>query len=206
MNIDLLRRWVRDELDPATRREVGRWMLRSQDPALPGILQGLVREHEADLADAVFAARWPDRGFLVDLWRRMLDAGRAGVEALGSPALAGGAVLGAGANETSLGFRAVDGEVVVDITLAGEQRLVAVLATTDRGDEHLLFGPRDLPSGTYMAVARWVPEVEDGRVTVWLATTPVGGDVDALRTVQAVEASLCSGTAELVAARWAETD
>lgn len=206
MNVDLLRGWVRDELDPATRREVGRWMLRAQDPELPGILQGFVREHEEELADAAFAARWPDRGFLVELWRRMLDAGRAGVEALGSPALAGGAVLGAGVTETGLCFRAVDDEVVVDITLAGEQRLVAVLATTDRGDEHVLFGPRELSSGTYMTVARWAPEAEDGRVTVWLATVPVGGDVGALRTVQAAATSARTGTAELVAARWSETD
>jgi len=49
--IDQLRKWVRDELPSNVRREVGRWLLRAADPAVPGIVQGLIREHEEEIAN-----------------------------------------------------------------------------------------------------------------------------------------------------------
>jgi hypothetical protein len=48
MDIDQLRKWVRDELPAEERRAVGRELLRSSDPGLPGVLQGLIREHELE--------------------------------------------------------------------------------------------------------------------------------------------------------------
>lgn len=48
MDYHTLRAWVRGELPPERRREVGRQLLRSTDPRLPGLLRGLIREHERE--------------------------------------------------------------------------------------------------------------------------------------------------------------
>jgi hypothetical protein len=202
VNLDLLRRWVRDELDPTTRREVGRWMLRSPDPALPGIVHALTREHEEELADEAFRARLPGRRFVVDLWRRLLDGGRAGLEALRPPALAGGAVLGSGGSSTSLGFRAVDGDIVVDLVLGDTDQMVAVLATTDQGQEFPLYGPSPFTPGRHMDVARWTPEDHEGRVTFWLLTAEASTPPDALRDLRTAEEFFARGAVNIAAARW----
>jgi hypothetical protein len=48
MDCDTLRAWVRGTLPLERRREVGRYLLRCSDPALPGILRGLIQEHELE--------------------------------------------------------------------------------------------------------------------------------------------------------------
>ena len=48
MPLDRLRKWDRDELPPEERLEVGRWLLRSTDPTVSDILQGLIVEHEKE--------------------------------------------------------------------------------------------------------------------------------------------------------------
>lgn len=206
MNIDIeqIRRWVRGTLSPDDRRVVGRWMLRSSDTALPSIVQGLIREHQEELADAALRARAPQRGFVLELWAWLLDSGRATMEALRPPEMAGGAVLGGAAAGSGLIFRSVKGDVVIDAMVAGEQKLVSVLATTDLADEHLLFEPTVLVPGTYAAVAAWTPEERDGRVTFWLVLAPATSDAALIRDLGSVRTVVDRGEAELVAARWTD--
>jgi hypothetical protein len=59
MDCDDIRAWVRGTLDPERRREVGRYLLRSSDPRIPGIVQGLIREHERELRSHGRAIRRP---------------------------------------------------------------------------------------------------------------------------------------------------
>jgi hypothetical protein len=80
---------------------------------------------------------------------------------------------------------------------------VAVLATTDLGDEHVLLAPTELAPGTWVDVARWAPEPGEGRVTVWVALVPAGAP-PALRTLADLEALVRAGTASVVAARWSD--
>ena len=206
MNMDIgqIRRWVRGTLPPDERRMVGRWMLRSSDTALPNIVQGLIREHQEELADAALRARAPERGFVLELWARLLDLGRATMEALRPPEMAGGAVLGGAAAGSGLVFRSVKGEVVIDALVAGDQKLASLLATTDLADEHLLFEPAILVPGTYAAVAAWTPEERDGRVTFWLVLAPATSDAALLRDLASVHAVVGRGEAEVVAARWTD--
>jgi hypothetical protein len=204
VNIDMLRRWVRNELAPAERREVGRWMLRCPDPALPEVLYGLVREHEEELADLSLRERAPARSFVIDLWRRLLDGGHATIEALRPPAVAGGPVLGPAATANGIAFREVQGEVVVDLLIAEMDRRVAVLATSDLGDEHLLLEPAELAAGRYADVARWTPDPAEGRVTLWLVLAATAIDPDAMRSLTDVERLVARGAASVVAARWTD--
>lgn len=202
MNVEMLRRWVRNELDRDARREVGRWMLRSTDPQLPSLLQGLIKEHEEEVADAALCSKWPGRAFVIDLWSRLVGEGRATFEALRPAELAGGAVLGTAASGSGLAFRRVGDEVVIDVTIAEDSRNVALLATTDLGEEHVLFGPSSLPAGTHVNVARWTPESEEGRVVVWLALVAVSAPLDELRTLASINTLAVRGDAEVLAARW----
>lgn len=204
MDIEQIRRWVRGTLPPDERRTVGRWMLRSSDAALPSIVQGLIREHQEELADAALRARAPERGFVLELWAWLLDSGRATMEALRPPEMAGGAVLGGAAAGSGLVFRSVKGEVVIDAMVAGEQKLVSVLATTDLADEHVLLVPTVLLPGTYAALAAWTPEERDGRVTFWLVLAAATSDPTLIRDLASVHTVVGRGEAELVAARWTE--
>lgn len=204
MDIEQLRQWVRGQLPPERRREVGRWMLRSGDPALPSVLQGLVREHEDELADAALRLRAPERGFVADLWRQLLDAGRATVQGLRAPELAGGAVLGTAQPTSGLVFRQLDGEVVIDVVIAGGSRTASVLATTDLGDEHVLLEPSTLEPGTYVDTARWTPEPSEGRVTLWLVLAPSGLEPAQTRPLYAVSEAMASEAVALIAARWTD--
>ncbi len=202
MNIDMLRQWVRGELDPVARRAVGRWMLRSPDPDLPEVIHGLVREHEQEKADLALLSRSPDRSFVVALWRQLVDMGQATIEALQPPALAGGPVLGSAGTSTSLGFRAVAPDIVIDLVLHEAGRIVAVIGTTDLGDEHLLLEPTILETGTYPQVASWCPEQAEGRVTVWLVLAGAGVDPSGLRDLASADSLSRAGVATIVARRW----
>lgn len=204
MNIDMLRQWVRGELDPVARRAVGRWMLRSPDPELPEVVYGLVRELEQEKADLALLSRSPDRSFVVALWRQLLDMGQATIEALRPPALAGGPVLGSAGTGTSLGFRKVDPEIVIDLVLHEAGRIAAVIGTTDLGDEHLLVEPTILESGTYPQIASWCPEQAEGRVTLWLVHAPAHADPSGLRDLASAVRLVRSGVATIVAARWSD--
>jgi hypothetical protein len=57
MDCDDIRAWVRGTLSPERCREVGRYLLRSTDPRIPAILQGLIREHERELRSKSGAIR-----------------------------------------------------------------------------------------------------------------------------------------------------
>ncbi|MCK6517371.1 hypothetical protein L6R46_20200 [Myxococcota bacterium] len=202
MNLELLRRWVRRELEPGERREVGRWMLRSTDPSLPGVLHGLVRELEEERLDAAITARSPTHAFLVGLWHSLINAGRASIATLQPPALAGGAVLGAAAAPTGFGFRDVGGEIAIDLMLSHHSGVCSVFATTDQAEEHLLLPPTDLQAGIYADVARWTPEDSEGRVTLWLVIATEETDRTSLLTLRSVEPLLAAGAVKVVAARW----
>lgn len=179
-------------------------MLRTGDPALPSVLQGLIREHEDELADAALRHRAPERGFVADLWRQLLDAGRATVHGLRAPELAGGAVLGTAQPTSGLVFRQLDGEVVIDVVIAGGARTASVLATTDLGDEHVLLEPSTLEPGTYVDAARWTPEPSEGRVTLWLVLAPSDLEPAQTRPLSAVSEAMASEAIELIAARWTD--
>lgn len=206
MNLETLRQWVRGELDPATRRQVGRWILRASNPDLPEILYGLVREFEHEQADLTLVDRSPGRAFVVDLWRYLLDQGQATIEALRPAAMAGGPVLGWAASDTHLAFRNDDPNVVVDLALAGPPRLVALIGTTDLGDEHLLVKPTVLEPGNYAGVASWFPEPGEGRVTVWLVLAPATADASALSDLASAEHMSRNGDATIVAYRWSDPE
>lgn len=202
MNIDMLRKWVRDELDPLRRREVGRWMLRCSDPQVPEIMHGLVREYEEEIADIALRTRAPGRSFVADLWHRLLESGRAGIESLRPPALVGGAVLGSATAATGLAFREIGEEVIVDLLITQTASMIAVFATTDLGDEHLLLKPTPLIAGTYADVTRWTPESSEGRITIWLVLAPLDTDTERLQTLLSVKTLVELGTADVIAARW----
>lgn len=206
MDIERIRRWVRGTLPPDERREVGRWMLRSSDPSLPNIMQGLIHEHEEELADSALRLRAPGRGFLIDLWAQLLDIGRAVLEPLGPPGLAGGAVLGTAATTSGLRFRNAGEDVAIDVVLTGAGYLASLFATTDLGDEHVLLEPRVMAPGTHMEVARWTPERDEGRVTFWLVLASVATDPAAMRDLAGVNAAAAEGGVEIIAARWTEPD
>ena len=205
MDIESLRRWVRRELPPDERREVGRWMLRSTDPDLPGILQGLVREHEDELADAAVALRKPSWAVVLELWRTLQQTGQTIVEALRPPDLAGGAVLAPSAQGAALSFRRDSGEVVVDLVLQDRAR-VALFGTTDQPEEFLLMSPTVLEPGPHVDVTRWTPEDADGRVTLWLVMAEPQDPELRFDRLAEVVALHRAGTVEILAGRWLEAD
>jgi hypothetical protein len=77
-DIDTLRQFVRDELEPETEKELYRWMIRCSDPRLPVLLESLEIEWEQVQADAELSESGQAIGELfIDLWQ----AGRARVDA-----------------------------------------------------------------------------------------------------------------------------
>jgi hypothetical protein len=203
MNLDQLRRWVRDELAPTERREVGRWILRCGDPALPVVLQGLIREHEQEQADAALRARRPDRAFVTDLWRSMLDAGQGWIQALAPDVLPSGAVLGGDASAPPLSIHAAGTDVTVVVHVP-VTCVATVFATSDRGDEFILLDSTRLSAGTHPLWRAWTPEADEGRVTFWLLRQPAGARPCV--SLAAAAALTTHGSGVLVAARWVDPD
>ena len=206
MDIERLRQWVRGTLPRDERREVGRWMLRSTDPSIPTIIQGLIREHEEEMADAALRRLAPERNFVSEIWARLLESGRATLETVGPPAFAGGPVLGVATIHSGLQFRRVGGEIVVDVVLVEGERRVSLVATTDLGDEHLLLEPTVLQPGAYADVARWTPDPAEGRVAVWLALAAPDTNSSTMKDLLGVRDLTAAGSCEVIAARWIDPD
>lgn len=113
-------------------------------------------------------------------------------------------MLGTAQPTSGLVFRQLDGEVVIDVVIAGGSRTASVLATTDLGDEHVLLEPSTLEPGTYVDTARWTPEPSEGRVTLWLVLAPSGLEPAQTRPLYAVSEAMASEAVALIAARWTD--
>lgn len=201
MSFEEVRKWVRNELDPADRRRVGRWLMRSTDPQLPELLQQLILEHQEELADKGLRTRLPHRAFLVDLWQRLAQLGDAVLVPVAGTGIPVQAHLGTASSGGGLSLRRVGEEVLLDLSLLDGPLLVSVLATTDQGEEHLLLRPTTLEAGRWAGVGAWEPEAHEGRVTFWLCRAPVGADPATL-----AEMAVASRTAnvEIRAVRWGD--
>jgi hypothetical protein len=203
MDIDQIRRWVRRELPPGERTKVGRWLMRTADPRVADVLHGLIREWEDERADEVARRRAPQHAWTIDLYGRLLELGHAVFDVLREPGIAGGALLGPVSGSSNLSFRGINDKVVVDLAITEPEADVAVFGTTDRGDQHLLYGPETVERGALIGVAEWEPDPSEGRVTIWLAIAPARTvspqDLGDLRRVAELEGR---GEASLVAFRW----
>ena len=199
MDIDQLRAWVRDELGPADRRAVTRWMIRNTDPTVPGLLTALIREWEEERADEALLARRPAATRLVEAWKWLLDLGGAGL-ALPPGTPAGlGLMAATTANPDPLVARPLDDapdQVDLEVWLA-KDHWMALFATPDGGEAVTVVAPAARSAGPQPPI-RYAADPQDERTTFWLfvGTFPPPGDVDRALLLAR------SGGLEVHAIRW----
>lgn len=179
MTEQTLSAWLDGGLTPERRREVTRWMLRCDDPALPVLMQGLIRRQAEARADATLLRQAPGRDWMVRAWASLLEARRAAwsVGEGRRPALA---MLAPGGEPLSVHLEA-DGVLRPTLSV-GPEAFVALVVTTDRPSEDLLVGPVAARELDPDALPGWLPEPGDGRVTFWLAVgaAPLPSSLEAL--------------------------
>lgn len=166
MTEDLLRRWVRGELQPAERRDVSRWIVRCTAPDLGPLMQAIALEHRDEQRDAALSARggvWPR---LLVRWNALLDAGRA-YATLGDDAGVVLASVGTAADPRSPLTIVVDGagaRVTFALSPAPSPAIeVALYLTDDDGVVSRLIAPTAL-TGSLSAP---LPATSGPRATVW---------------------------------------
>jgi hypothetical protein len=178
MDVDRLRRWVRNDLSPTERREVTRWLVRTADPRVHVALASLVEQHADELADVTLAEKGPLWAELVSRRARLLDDGHL-VLADGAVALA---FAPSGRAEVGLEFEARRVVAWWDLPMAP-----SVWFTDDSGAAARLaaggsaVGRVAMPSGGARPMAWWV----------WGAPAPVTADAlaDLCEALRAPEAS-----------------
>ena len=165
MTEDLLRRWVRGELQPAERRDVSRWIVRCTAPDLGPLMQAIALEHRDEQRDAALSARGGVWLRLRVRWNALLDAGRAHVS-LGDDAGLVPASVGAAADVMPLTIVVEDAGARVTFALfpAPAAPIEAALYLTD-DDGHV----SRLIAAAVIAgpLSAHIPATAGARATVW---------------------------------------
>jgi hypothetical protein len=151
-------------------------MIRCVDPELPVLIQGLVREHEDELADQRVLARFPAAGAMLRAFNRLIDQGKATlVEALEGEPVAVPTLANQPGVEGPIVIRspaqAPPARLEIDLHLP-DSRLLALYASTDPGELHQLLVRQRLEAGVHRGVARWSVEPAEGRITFWMISWP----------------------------------
>lgn len=198
MELERLRSWVRGELGPRDRRDVTRWILRTTDHRLPGVLTALTREWEEEQADQKLLDRRADRAWLVDAWQWALRQGAAALS-VDVDATPGLQLLDTSEDVPDPLTVQEVGPDRVDVTVHLQASAsFTVFAAPDGGEVVRLIG-QDTAEGAQRPFG-YQSDPGDGRTTFWLF---VGG---VPTTIEDALAAARTGALTAHAVRWWPTD
>lgn len=180
-DIETLRSFVRDQLEPDREKEIYRWLVRCSDPRLPALMESLQIEWEQVQADAELSEAGQRIGELfIDLWQEggaCVDTGavqREHTERSHDYALRDGSAPDP--SEEGIRLRELedkrpdDRELGICLVAApGRRRALGVLLTDE--EQPNVFSETKLSSATEMRVVgdeqQYVFDRDDGRATFW---------------------------------------